>query len=135
MIEKGFICDTVFLTGNLLDDDCLSSFEDYITFSQSIHTIGIGRNLTNEGVAKLADILRGNTKIRCVELVGNNSITDESISFFSEMANTTFITRVYLDNTKISFDVKNEILRLFQIPIDTRDIPIKSNAKSAAKNS
>ncbi len=66
-------------------------------------------------------------------MIGNEEITDASVPHLVEIAKKSCITKVDLQFALISEEKQQEIEELLKIPIEQREIPIKSNTKSAAK--
>jgi len=63
----------------------------------------------------------------------NKGITDKSLQYLIDIAKKTSITTLLIDSSSVSEENQKEIDKLVKIPIDEREIPIKSSSKSAAK--
>ncbi len=122
------------LERNNLDDECMKSLGELLTDNQTIKKIEIGANkLTDKGIEILSEYLIGNTSLETLRICRNQGITDESMPFLKELINRSCLTNIELFGTCISHQYQSEIENLLKIPTDQREIPIKSNSKSAAK--
>ncbi len=88
---------------------------------------------TDKGIETIPEDLIGNTKLKVLDLNRNSGITDASVPYLIEIAKKSCITEIGLRDTLISYAKKQEVEELLKIPIDEREVPIKSNTKSAAK--
>ena len=75
----------------------------------------------------------GNTTLKELYLNENKGITDASVPHLIEMVNKSCIIDINIWNASISDEKQQEIKEALSIPIEEREIPIKSNTKSAAK--
>lgn len=91
--------------------------------------------ITDSTIEILVQSLAGNTSIRRLHLSENVHITNRSIPALLELAKTTNITDISLYSTSLAQSSINEIHKQFSVLLEEREIPIKSNAKSAAKSS
>lgn len=122
------------LSYNQLDDECMKHLGEYLHYNEHIETIRLGYNYaTDKGVEILSEYLIGNIALRQLYLNGSKGITDASVPHLIEMVNKSCITNIALWGTSISEDKNQEIYEAESIPIEQREIPIKSNTKSAAK--
>lgn len=121
---------------NLLDDGVIVTLGDIISCCLKIEKVSIASNqITDNGIEQLVDYVRGNTTMKELSLKENKLITDASIQDLSDMIQRSGITKLSILSTSISVEQRKEVERLLSIPIEKRDITIKSNAKSAAKAS
>ncbi len=89
--------------------------------------------ITNKGIEIFSEYIIGNTSLKSLNLGANAYITDASVPFLLDIAKKSQVTGIYMNETSISKEKQSEIEELLSIPIDQREIPIKSNSKSAAK--
>lgn len=87
----------------------------------------------NEGVEILSEYLIGNTVLKELRVNGNRLITDKSVPHMMDIAKKSCINCIDLLGTSISKENQRHILVALKIPIEQREIPIKSNTKSATK--
>lgn len=121
------------LSSNLLDDNCMKQVGEYIQESEYLFGLSIGNNVTDEGIEILSQHLIGNTTLKELWLSLNAGITDISSPYLFEIAKRSSISKLNLHGTSISFEKKRDIENAFTTPIEQRELPIKSNTKSAAK--
>lgn len=122
------------LSANNLGDGCMSDVGDLVKSIPSLEKIRLNSNeITNKGIESLFPCLFGNTTLRYLGLSQNPEITNYEL--FEELASASAITNVSVEGTGVTFEQEAEIKRKFHIPIDSREIPIMSNSKSAAKSS
>ena len=119
---------------NQMDDECMKQLGEYVQDNQHLELLWIGWNkVTDEGAEILSEYLIGNTKLKELGLYGNMGITDASVPYLIEIAKKSCIADICVRNTSISEENKQGIKELLKTPIEQREIPIKSNTKSAAK--
>lgn len=124
----------LFLDDNLLDDECMNMLGEFIEYSETIETIRFLKNkITDKGIEILSEYLIGNISLKTLNISGNKGITDKSLPYLIDIAKKTSITSINLFLTSLSKESQTEINKLVIIPIDEREIPIKSSSKSAAK--
>lgn len=122
------------LYGNELDDTCMESVGEYIEQNQEIESIWVGDNrISDKGIELLSDYLIGNYTFVSLSAQANRNITNQSMPNFLDMASKSAIKEIDIFATSVSEENQAEIQKLLDIPIDKRDIPIKSKTKSAAK--
>ncbi len=119
---------------NQIDDECMKQLGEYLQDNEHLEILRIDSiKITDKGIEILSEYLIGNTKLKELGLNVNEGITDVSVPYLIEIAKKSCITQIYLENTSISEEKQQEIKELLKIPIEEREIPIKSNTKSAAK--
>lgn len=118
---------------NELDDECMESLGEYAQDNEHLECMKIGNRVTDKGVEILSKYLIGNTKLEELSLSFNQGVTDASVPFLIEFAKKSSILRIDYFETSISDEQKGALNNALRIPTEDRDIPIKSNAKSAAK--
>ncbi len=117
-----------------IDDECMKQLGEYIQDNKCIEKLRVRNNkITNKGIEIISEYLIGNTKLDELYFDDNNGITDASVPYLIEIAKKSCITEIDIRSTSISEEKQQEIEELLKIPIDEREIPIKSNTKSAAK--
>lgn len=122
------------MESNFIGDQALSLLTEYLQNNQCIKYISIGSNITDEGINTLTDAIIGNTSLISLGIGHNKGITNKSVQDLAEIAMKTNITGLTCWNTSISQDQGNYLKELFAIPVEIREIPIISTAKSAAKS-
>ena len=124
----------LYLSGNLLDDECMKTLGEFIKYSETFESIGISNNnITDKGIEILSEYLIGYITLYELDFSYNEGITDKSLPYLIDIAKKTSITSMNLFSTSVSKENQEEINKLVKIPIDEREIPIKSSSKSAAK--
>ncbi len=132
--ECNSVVSDLHLSRNQIDDECMKQLGEYVQDNEHLETLWLNMNkLTDKGIEIISENLIGNTKLKILDLKGNKGITDASVPYFIEIAKTSCITEIRLLVTSISEEMQQEIKELLKIPIEEREIPIKSNTKSAAK--
>lgn len=122
------------LSGNQLDDGCMTSLGQFIEKSEHLQNLHISSNkITDKGIETLCDYLIGNIHLKELHIKENEEITDESYQILVDVAKSTYILKINLWDTSISDEKRNSIQELLLIPVGKRDVPIKSLSKSAAK--
>ena len=128
------------LVNNYLDDDCMEALGQFIENSNSIEEISLGNfektgqsKISDSGIKILSEHLIGNTTLRSLAIYDCDDITDISVPYFIEIAKRSCVTSLDLQCLPISDEELYEIYELCKISIDQREVPVKSNAKSAAK--
>lgn len=116
------------LSYNPLDDECMKQLGEYIQDNEHLKTLRLEDNkITDDGVKILSEYLIGDTALKELDLSWNRRITDASFPHLIEMANKSCITNINIWNASISYARRQEIDKALSIPIEQREIPIKSN--------
>lgn len=124
----------LFLNSNLLDDECMNMLGEFIEYSETIEEIAISSNkITDKGIEILSEYLIGNISLKTLYISGNEEITDKSLPYLIDIVKKTSIISIDIYSTSVSEESKTEIDKLVEIPIDEREIPIRSSSKSATK--
>ena len=132
--ECNSIVSDLNLSYNQIDDECMKQLGEYVQNNEHLEKLEIGSNkLTDKRIEILSEYLNGNTTLKELYLRNNNGITDVSVPYLIEIAKKSCITRLFIGNTSISQEKQQEIDEALSISIDEREVPIKSNTKSAAK--
>ncbi len=119
---------------NAIDDECMQQLGEYVQENKYLERLNInGNKITDKGVEILSEYLSGNILLKELGLYYNRGITNASVPYLVDIANKSYITNIYLVDTSITYKNQQEINNALSIPIDEREIPIKSNTKSAAK--
>ncbi len=121
------------LSNNQIDDECMKQLGEYVQDNQHLEILGVGNNLKDKGIEIISEFLIGNTTLKELNLSFNRGVADVSASYLLEIAKKSYISSMTLFFTSISQEKQNEMQELLKIPIEKREIPIKSNTKSAAK--
>ncbi len=107
---------------------------EYVQDNEHLEILWLGNNkVTGKGIEIISEYLIGNTKLKELYLSYNIGITDESVPYLIEIAKKSRVNKMNLERISISEEKQQEIEELLEIPIEEREIPIKSNTKSAAK--
>ncbi len=134
MRECKSIVSKLDLSSNQIDDECMKRLGEYVQDNEHFEVLSISYNmLTDNGIEILSEYLIGNTALKELDLNNNEGIVDASVPYIIEITMKSCITTIYLEDTSISGEKQQEIKELLKIPIEEREIPIKSNTKSAAK--
>lgn len=121
---------------NRLSDECMDSLGEYLQSAQTVKHLGLGGNkLTNFGVEILSSYIIGDVTLKALWLYRNRKLTSLASQCLKDVAQKSYVTDISLYQTKVSLLDQAEITKLLKIPTKERDIPIKSNTKSAAKSS
>ena len=132
--ECNLIVSKLSLYGNEIDDECMKQFGEYVQDNEHLERLEIGKiKISDKGIEIISEYLIGNTKLKELDLKYNKGITDVSVPYLIEIAKKSCITQMVVEYTSISEEKQQEIDEAHKIPIDEREIPIKSNTKSAAK--
>ena len=123
------------LSNNHIDDECMKQLGEYLQGNEHLEQLDIRQNpeITDSGIEILSEHLIGNATLNELDLIGNINITDVSVPHLIEIAKKSCIADIGLWNTSISEENGHEIEEALSVPFDEREIPIKSNTKSAAK--
>lgn len=119
---------------NQFGDDFIQGLARYLEDDQQLQYLQLAyNNITDKGVETLSNSLIGNTTLIYLGISGNHDVTDESIPFFVDLAKGSLITQIECNYLPITDEKLEEIYAVVSIPVEKREIPIKSNTKSAAK--
>ncbi len=122
------------LYDNEINDKCMKQLGEYVQDNEHLEILNIRNSkVTDKGIEILSEYLIGNTKLNELYLRENKGITEKSVPYLIEIVKKSCITKIDIQYTSMSFGKQQEIKELLEIPIEEREIPIKSNAKSAAK--
>lgn len=122
------------LEGNNITDDGVEILSDYLVGNTSLKELHLGcNNVTDKGMELLSNCLMGNTTLKELNLAYNYGITDASASHLADIARRSCIARLVIHSKNLSDEIETETSALLEIPVEEREIPIKSNCKSAAK--
>lgn len=119
---------------NKLNDECLITLGSFVEENEHVKHVDLSENkITDKGVEIISTYLYGNANIEILDLKGNRLITATSLPIIEEIAKTSCITVISLHGTSINSYMFRQIDQALSIPINQREIPIKSNTKSASK--
>lgn len=122
------------LSETQINDESMKQLGEYLQDNNHLEELYLySTMITDKGVEVLSDYLVGNTKLKEIDLRSNKLIQSGSVPFILHIAKTTHISVIKAWGTAIPFDKHKEIEEAFNIAIDQRQIPIKSNSKSASK--
>lgn len=116
----------------------MEALGEYIQESQTIRDITLNsspkyKGISDKGIDILFTYIIGNITLRYLSFSDNKCITELSTNTFKEMAKSTCINHIYTVGTSISESSRNELIKILETPHEEREIPIKSNTKSASK--
>lgn len=132
--ECSSVVSNLNISHNLMNDDCLRNLGEYVQNNEYLERLKIGGlDITDKGIEIFSEYMTGNVKMKYLFFGESYGITDASVPFFMEIARKSCIEKVSIWGTSISEEKIPEVFQEFRIPIDQREIPIKSNSKSAAK--
>lgn len=123
------------LDQNKIDDESLVHLGEFIEESKHIEIVKMSscNNITDNGVEILANSVIGNTTLNEIRLDSAGGITNKSVSVIVDMIKKSKITKFSVAFGAMDMNVQEQIEEALLIPIEKREIPIKSNTKSAAK--
>jgi len=124
------------LSENNLDDECMETLGLLIESKNSIKYLFLKKNkLTDKGIETLSHYITGDTSLSILDISGNDGITDNSYECLTNIVKHSNIENLDLNQTKCSKENINSIKKLSIIPIENREIPLKTikNVKSASK--
>lgn len=129
------IVSTLGLYGSsLYNDQCMAYIGEFIQFGQHLQTLFVNdNNITDKGIETLSDFIIGNTTLKTLWLSGNHEITDLSAPFIVEMIKGSHISAISTWNLRFSYENIQLIQKALAVAVDQREVPVKSNTKSAAK--
>lgn len=118
------------------NDEFMQYLAGYVQNNQYLEDLSLSfNNVSDKSIEILSESLIGNTTLKKLNFHSNRKITTASIPHLLEIANQSGIISLTLSDTSISQEKQEEINELLKIPIDQRQIPLKSKSKSAAKKS
>lgn len=130
----------LWLGSNPFNNDCMTSIGEIIQNNGSLQKLSFGAvedmdnfQISDKGIEMLSDYLVGNTTLQALDFHGVYTITDGSVPYFVQIAKYSCISCLDIALTTVSDEHQEEIERLIGIPVDQREIQIKSNTKSASK--
>lgn len=119
---------------NKLGDSSIKSLGEYLESNQSLTSLDISHNqITDKGVEELAEYLVGNITLKNLNLSLNVGITDASVPSLIQIGKKTHLSRIFFFGCSLSSDKSIEIDNVLNISVDSRETPILSTTKSAAK--
>lgn len=134
LIELNSNVERLELQRNNFGDECVPLLLEYIESNPCLESLSIGRTkITDKGIEKFRETLTGNITLKSLSIYANEGITDASAPFLIEMAKTTHLSDISTTFLPISQENKLELQRRLDTPCEEREIPIKSQSKSAAK--
>lgn len=134
--ESNPSCEKIYLHRNSIDDACIEAFANFLQNNTSLKHIELSNNkITNAGVIALTEFLSGNTTLQSIGLSENEMITVDIYPYFVDLAKHTAIKEIYVPFIDFENSQRLELKRLLSIPPEERELPIKSDSKSAAKTS
>lgn len=135
LVESDSKISRLDFSNNQLDDDCMKLLGEYIQDTDDLESIALNRNkISDKAIVALSEYLIGNTGLKSFLINDNPDITDASVPYIIEIVNRSHIEYIDESGSQISTKGSKMIRDALSIPIDQREIPIKSNTKSASKN-
>lgn len=131
--ECNIIVLGIWLAANPIDDECMKSVGEFVQDNQYLKRLCIGSNITDNGIKILSEYLFGNIVLQNLSLNINAAITNNSGPFLIEMVQKSAITEIEVLGTSIGAETKQEIQVACNTDVEKREIPVRSNTKSAAK--
>ncbi len=119
---------------NQIGDGFMRQLGEFIHVCQHLEILKFAdTGMTDKGVEILCEYLIGNTSLKELNVEENREITNDSLPHLLDIANRSCISKLVLWGTSLSEKNLQEIGQALRIPIEERQVPIKSNTKSAAK--
>lgn len=123
------------LSSNGLDDECMKDLGELILDSTTLEYLRLDyTKITDKGIEILSSYLIGNTTLKRLGVSGNSEITRESVPYIHQIIKSSCLVELDLSHSSIEYATYEEIFKLLKLPLDQRDVPIKSTSKSAAKS-
>lgn len=125
----------IILFNNQLNSECMKPIGKYMENNNSIHELNLGsnKNIKDDGIEILSEYIIGNSTLKDMSFYLCKGITEQSMNNLIEIAKSTCITHMSIYDTCISAEKATELSQYLSVPIDEREIAIKSTSKSAAK--
>lgn len=131
--ESTNILSSLFLSHNILGDECILLIGEFIQNNQHLQTLHIGNRVTDNGVELLSKYAIGNVVLNELSLDDNRAITGASVQYLIDAIKKSHIMLLSVKYTSISIKKAQEISEVLQLPLTKRAVPISSLSKSAAK--
>ncbi len=113
----------------------MSALADILRQNRILECIELYDNkITDKGIETISTYLIGNTTLKSLDLSYNIGITDKSSSHFIEAALKSCLISIKLAETSVSEENQEEINKKLSINVQEREIPVHSPTKSAAKS-
>ncbi len=138
MCENNHIVDLM-LGENKIDDACMDDCGKMLQENKILKClsfgdfIGRGNMISDDGIETLSMYLIGSISLIELDFSNNKGISDKSASIINEIVTKCTLRKIGFNGTSISIKERTEIKKLLRQPMSSRDIPILSNSKSAAK--
>lgn len=124
----------IYLSHNSINDEIMDSLGEYIATNPKFEGIHLGINpITDKGIATFTENLIGNTSLKELDFSQCGELTDSSFCHFLEIAQKTCIKDIKLEDTYLRHEQRIMLRNYLATLADQREIPIKSNTKSATK--
>lgn len=132
--ECNSVITSLDLTENHINHTCLKKLGEYVQDNEHLEVLYLTKNyISDTGIEVLSEYLVGNTTMVYFSVGSNKDITDDSVPYLEEIARKTHILDFDLSLTSITAGKKKALKELLKIPVEKREIPVRSNTKSAAK--
>ncbi len=123
----------------IFNDSCIIPLCELIWANESLQAITNTIPYANVGASKagfelLAERLAGNTSLKRLIPPLNYSPNETYAELFKILVCQTGLTFLYIPPDTLTEEERQEIQHLLSMPVEQREIPIFSNAKSAAKS-
>lgn len=119
-----------------MDNKCINLIGEYIQDNEYLEELLISDNkISDQGIEMLSEYIIGNTTLKELNIARSRGITNASIPYLVGIVRNSCIIRINVEGTLIETQSIHKMRITLAIPISEREIPIKSNSKSAAKNS
>ncbi len=107
---------------------------EYINNNEYLKELNVSATqLVDQYLEVFLPYIFGNSTLTKLDLSGNGKITQGSMPYLLEAVKTTNLTTIDLSYTSLFHQDQQDIYTLLKTPLSERDVPIKSNTKSAAK--
>lgn len=122
------------LSENTIGDDSMEALGKYLQYDQKLESLYISKTLiTDKGMEQFLPLLFGNITLKSLNISSNVGITGESVNLLAQTIKATALINIYLWNCGIAYGSQATLNELLKLRLESRDLPIKSNTKSAAK--
>lgn len=124
----------LFLGYNEIDDGCMKQLGEFIQDNPYLVKLNMQFNkISDKGIKILSEYLIGNDKLADLDFSGNRSISNSSSAILLDVLKKSAIKNMLLTDTQMTSEIIFELHAASLIPIDKREVPIKSNTKFGCK--
>lgn len=102
LMESNIGIQSILLSSNRLDDDCMKDIGEYIQSNLKIQCININNNrITDKGIEIITPYINSSSSLMKLSLSFNSGITDASFTSFTNMITASKIEHIHFKSTSI----------------------------------